>query len=498
MGFISFPGQAQTTAVFEEQVSKAMTGLSRLGVGEADAVLLLLRNDSAFLQAATAISRLGASPVPLNWHYTTDELKLIIKNAGARLAIVHDDLAHLHAQAWSPALTLVGVDIADVSVFEPALRWSRLLAESPAYDGQRVAQRGALIYTSGTTSAPKAIDREALLGERLSAMMESQRRTYGFRSGMRALICGPLYHSMSMSYANTALATMGADGALFVEIRFDAQRVLELIQRQHITHLLMVPVMFVRLLRLDESQRRSFDLSSIECVTHSAAPCAPDIKRAMIDWWGPVLQEFYGASETGPVTMITSQEYLQRPGSVGRPLPDCRVAVLDEYGEPLPAGHTGEIAVRNKNYPDFTYRNLPAERAALDRDGLIATGDIGQLDPAGYLFLLDRKKDMVITGGVNVYPSEIESILLINTAVRDCAVFGIPDAEYGESLAAHIEPVPGAALDERSVIEFLRARLPSFKIPKLVRFGTLPRDDNGKIAKRCIADAYWEGAGRRI
>ncbi len=498
MGAIHFPGVTLPRDDFESNVRRAMAGLAKLGVRSADNVILLMRNDAAFLESAHAVSRLGASPVPVNWHATPAEVATIIADSGARTAVVHDDLAAAHAAVWPAGMVLVGVDAGGAAPHPRAARWRELVARGNEYQGAPVPQRGALIYTSGTTSAPKAIDREPLTGPQLAAMVEAQRATYGFRDGMRALICGPLYHSMSMSYANTALTTMGQAGRLFVESKFDPVRTLELVQEHRITHLLMVPVMFVRLLRLDEEVRRKFDTGSIEWVTHSAAPCAPEVKLAMMRWWGPVLNEFYGASETGPVTLMRAVDYFAKQGSVGRPLPGCRVEVLDDVGQALPYGNPGEIAVRNANYPEFTYRHRAEERAKLDRGGLIATGDVGLLDEDGYLFLLDRKKDMVITGGVNVYPSEIEGILLSNEAVRDCAVFGIPDAEFGEAMAAHVETTDGSTIRTQELHDWLRARLPTYKVPKVIKFEALPRDDNGKIAKRRIADAYWEGAGRRI
>lgn len=219
----------------------------------------------------------------------------------------------------------------------------------------------------------------------------------------------------------------------------------------------------------------------------------------MIDWWGPVLREFYGASETGPTTLILSDEYLHKPGSVGRAQNGCEVKILDEHGQELPRGRSGEIAICNHSYPEFTYRHRPEERLKLDRNGLIAPGDIGYIDDDGYLFLQDRKKDMVITGGVNVFPAEIEGVMLGLPAIKDVAVFGIPDSEFGESMAAHVELWESQSLTPDEIVRYMKGHLPSYKVPKVIRLvGSLPRDDNGKIAKRRIADSYWEGTGRRI
>jgi long-chain acyl-CoA synthetase len=499
MGVIVFQGRSVTSEQFEDRVLRAMTGFKELGVGEGDAVLILLRNDPVFLEAMMAVGKLGAYPVPANWHGNPEEIRTIIQDSGAKFAVVHDDLALSLGAGFPPDLQVVIVKSSGTGLPDGATNWGSLVESNERFAGNAVRSRGALIYTSGTTSAPKAIDREAMAPEQERNMTVSLLRTYGFRSGMRALICGPLYHSMTASYARTALASMGEHGALFIEPKFDAEKLLDMIAQHRITHLLMVPVMFVRLLKLDPEVRARFDVSSIECVTHSAAPCSREVKEAVIDWWGPVLQEFFGTSETGPVTLITSAEYRQRPGSVGRPQEGCTIHILDDQGTLLPPGTAGEVAARNSFYPDFTYRHRDEERARLERNGLIATGDIGYLDEENYLYLLDRKKDMIITGGVNVYPAEIEAVLLTMPVIRDCAVFGIPDDEFGESMAAHIELCIDCHLAADAVVAYLRERLPSYKIPKVIRFeNSLPREDNGKIYKRRLADPYWAGTGRRI
>ena len=331
------------------------------------------------------------------------------------------------------------------------------------------------------------------------AMLTSIKEVFGVREGVRTVICGPLYHAMPNVHARTALGSLGQDGLVVIEPRFDPERLLQLIHEHRITQLMLVPVMFIRLLRLPESVKRKYDTSSLEWVIHAAAPCPFEVKKAMIEWWGPVIYEFYGTTETGAVTMVGSQEYLKRPGTVGQPARGCTVKILDEEGREVPTGKEGEICAINPFYPDFVYRNLPEERAKLDRNGLIATGDIGYFDSEGYLYLCDRKKDMVISGGVNIYPAEIEGVLHSLPGVGDCAVFGVPDDEFGEAVAAHIELVPGTPLGEREIRSYLSERLANFKVPKVIRFEErLPRDENGKIYKRHLAEPYWRGTGRRI
>jgi long-chain acyl-CoA synthetase len=251
----------------------------------------------------------------------------------------------------------------------------------------------------------------------------------------------------------------------------------------------------VRLLRLPKEEQGRFDLSSLTHVVHNAAPCPPDVKRRMIEWWGPVIWELYGGTESGPATACSSEEWLTRPGTVGQPLEGSKIRILDERGLELPPGQVGEVFIHSSTNPEFTYHGREAERAEIERQGLITLGDMGYLDPEGFLFLCDRKRDMVISGGVNIYPAEIESALMGIEGVSDCAVFGVPDPEFGESLLAVIEPLPGSSVTEERVRQELRGRLARYKVPRRIEFRAgLPREDNGKIYKRKLRDFYWQGA----
>jgi long-chain acyl-CoA synthetase len=219
----------------------------------------------------------------------------------------------------------------------------------------------------------------------------------------------------------------------------------------------------------------------------------------MIEWWGPVIMEYYGGTETGAGVFHTAEETLRKPGTVGRPLPGASVRVYDEAGEVLSPGQVGEVYLWVEGWPDFTYHNMPEKRRECSRDGLVSLGDVGYLDEDGYLFLCDRKRDMVVFAGSNIYPAEVEAELLAMPGVHDCAVFGIPDEEYGERLAAHIEPQAGATLTAEAVRSFLGTRLANYKIPHVIKFETgLPREDSGKIMKRRLRDPYWAVTGRQI
>jgi long-chain acyl-CoA synthetase len=245
--------------------------------------------------------------------------------------------------------------------------------------------------------------------------------------------------------------------------------------------------------------RQRYDVSSLRFVTHGAAPCAPAVKRQMIEWWGPVIYEYYGATETGVVVWHGSEEALRKPGTVGRVVPGGILRIVDEQGKDVKQGDVGEIYVRGPHLSEFTYNNDDAKRQEIALGNLVTVGDVGYMDADGFLFLCDRKRDMIISGGVNIYPAEIESVLIQMPGVRDCAVFGIPDEEFGEQICAHVEPMAGAAIDAIAVRAWLGEHLARYKVPKVVEFsGALPREDSGKIFKRKLRAPYWEKAGRSI
>jgi long-chain acyl-CoA synthetase len=286
---------------------------------------------------------------------------------------------------------------------------------------------------------------------------------------------------------------------LVLEERFDAERALALIERHRLTHAYLVPTMYVRLLRLPEETKKRYDLSSLRFVASTGSPCPAELKRAMIEWWGPVFNESYGASELGYVTAISSREALRKPGSAGRGFGPATIRILDEDGRELPRGKVGLIYARQPAYPDFTYNNNPEARTKIERDGLWTLGDMGFVDEEGYLYICDRAADMVISGGANIYPAEIEATLALMPGVRDCAVFGVPDEEFGEALAAAVQIEAGANLDKEAVQRYLAARIASYKVPRIVEFhAELPREESGKIFKRRLRAPYWEKSGRRI
>jgi long-chain acyl-CoA synthetase len=305
-----------------------------------------------------------------------------------------------------------------------------------------------------------------------------------------------MYHSAPAVYGMSS-ARLGLHVVL--QPRFDAEDMLRLIEKHRVSHMHIVPTMFVRLLRLPAEVKKKYALSALRWITHGAAPCAPAVKRQMIDWWGPVINEYYGATETGIVVWHNSAEALGKPGTVGRVVDGAIMRIVDEQGRDVKQGEVGEIYLRGPLLSDFTYNNDDAKRREIALGDLVTVGDVGYQDPDGYLFLCDRKRDMIISGGVNIYPAEIESVLIQMPGVRDCAVFGIPDEEFGEQICAHIEPLAGSAIDAIAVRSYLGQHLARYKVPKVVELSAaLPREDSGKIFKRKLRAPYWEKVGRSI
>ena len=319
-------------------------------------------------------------------------------------------------------------------------------------------------------------------------MIAHLRIGFGLRPGAKALLTGPLYHSAPNAYAR-AVISLGGD--LILMPRFNAREFLYIIEKHSITHAHMVPTMFVRLLQLSEVQKNEYDLTSLENIVHGAAPCAAQIKRKMIDWLCPIINEYYGSTEAGLISYVTSDEWLSKVGTVGRPIENCSIQIHDEHGEPVGPRKIGDIFVSSGQGNKFTYYKDEAKREEISRNGLITNGDRGYLDKDNYLFLCDRKSDMIISGGVNIYPAEIEAVLIDLKGVQDCAIFGVPESEYGEAIVAAIQAEPGTCLGPEDVKSFIRKNMANFKVPKFVTFhDKLPREDSGKIYKRKLRESY--------
>lgn len=491
-----------------ERAARIAGGLYGQGVKPGDSVCILMRNDIAFLEAAYAVMQLGAYAVPVNWHFKPEEISYVIQDSGTKILIGHADMLHQLRDAIPPGIVIFSVapppeilanykiDPAHTGTPGGAIDLETWQAEQAPYDGPKQPQPHNMIYTSGTTGHPKGVRRFAPTPEQAASTDAMRARVYGLKPGSRALLPGPLYHSAPNAFGLRA-GRLG--GALVLMPRFEPEEFLRIIDEQEIDTVFMVPTMFIRLMKLPHHTRAKYDMSSLRHVIHAAAPCPADVKRAMIDWWGPVIHEFYGSTESGAVTFATSEDSLKKPGTVGRIADGAELRFLDDNGNILPQGEIGEIFSRISGNPDFTYHNKPDKRGEIERDGFITSGDVGYIDEDGYVFICDRKRDMVISGGVNIYPAEIESALHAVPGVHDCAVFGVPDEEFGEALMAVIEPQPGVVLDLASVRADLKKALADYKVPKQIEIqSNLPREDSGKIFKRRLRDPYWAKAGRAI
>ena len=492
------PRSTLSSADLDRQASSLAGQLDALCVGENDPVLLVLRNCAEFLIASAACARLGAYVVPINWHGTARDVSYIAGDCAAKAAIVHDDLMLL-AEGIADLPTVVVPRSDAIAAPSRGVAWADALAHDP-YNGPPRSPREPITYTSGSTGTPKGVRRAVASDPVQAEAMRSLLRTiFGTGDGMRTLVLSPLYHAAPASYLRVAMGGMQSGGLVVIHERFDAEAALQAIESHGITHLWMVPTMFVALTKLPDETRRRYDVSSLRYIIHSAAPCPADVKRQILAWFGPVLYEFYGSTEVGPVTLSTPDDFERKPGNVGRAVGGTELRILGDDGTPLAASGVGEIACRHAAWPEFTYINREAERRELDRGGLIATGDIGYLDKDGFLFLCDRKKNMIISGGVNIFPAEIEAAALEHPVIKDCAVFGIPDDTYGEAIAMAVELLPGATLDIAVFTPFLQERLARYKVPRLIEVvDALPREDSGKIFKQRLRDPYWQSTGRRI
>lgn len=469
---------------------KLAGGLARLGVADGDVIAVMLRNGPAFVDAILSCQTAGCFYCPINWHFKAAEVGFLLQDSGARVLLVEADLLEdIRGVIPEGLVVLVNGSEGHTTINEHG--YESWLAEQSPYSGEPRTPRAHMAYTSGTTGRPKGVKRFAPAPEQretmAAAMRALSREAWGIEPGVRTLVSAPLYHSAPSSFAQQSI--LQADLMVLMP-RFDAEQTLALIEQHRIDTVFLVPIMYVRLLRLPEEVKARYDLSSVRFVASTGAPCAPEVKQAMLDWWGPVIHETYASSETGMITIQDPASARRKPGSVGRPIGDTRIRIVDEQGDDCAVGEPGIIYVRQPAVPDFTYLNNEAARLGAGLGDLVTVGDIGYLDEDGYLYICDRKSDMVISGGVNIYPAEIEHVLITLPGVIDCAVVGLPDSEYGESLLAVVAAAPGA-LSVEQVQQHVRDRLAGYKVPRRVELvDTLPRDDNGKVAKRLLRERF--------
>lgn len=491
---LCFSGESVPGAVVDDRALRLAGGLARLGVDDGDVIAVMLRNSPEFIDAIVACRTAGCFYCPVNWHFKSEEVGYLLRDSGAKVLLIEDDLLAAIAAAIPPHVTVLVVG--DAAPFPSALQYEHWLAQQAPYDGPARTPRAHMAYTSGTTGKPKGVRRLASPAGQTEAQQEAQRAAmramvesaWGIRPGVRVLVSAPLYHSAPSSVTQNAMLY---GETLVLAPRFDAEETLALIERYRIDTVYLVPIMFVRLLRLPQTVRERYDLSSLRFVSSTGAPCPPQVKRDMLAWWGDVIHETYASSETGMITIQTPEHAHRKPASVGPPLGDAVIRILDEAGRECATGEAGMIYCRQPAVPDFTYQNRADARQDAERDGLVTVGDIGYLDEDGDLYVCDRFADLVISGGVNIYPAEIESTLMSLPGVVDCAVFGVSDAEYGQTLVAMVQAAADSDWDGASLRARLRERIAHYKVPPVIELvEELPRDDNGKVAKHRLRQQW--------
>jgi long-chain acyl-CoA synthetase len=473
---ISSPFGSRTFAELDANSDRLVHVLRARGLGSGDAVALICRNRPEFVETWAACRRAGLRLTPINWHLTADEMEYIARDCEARALVVDAEV--------QPAVTLATALASDVAVVltvggtlpvgEP---YAAALADAPA-DPVTDPEPGTLmLYTSGTTGRPKGVRKRPH-----PPVVEN----IAFYDADSVHLCtGPLYHAAPLNISLISPLSNGA-GVVLMD-RWTAAETLELVETHSVTHTHMVPTMFHRLLSLDEEIRAPRDTSSLKIVVHGAAPCPVPVKRAMIEWLGPVIVEYYASTE-GAGTLVDATTWLRKPGTVGKPYPADQVFVGDEDAQPLPTGEVGIVWVKTHPGEEFEYFGDADKTARNQRGAWYTLGDHGYLDEDGYLFLSGRSAELIISGGVNIYPAEIDAALLEHPAVRDAATIGVPNDEWGEEVVAVVELVPDVDASDvlaEQLRDHCRARIAGFKVPRRIEFvAELPRQDNGKVYRQ--------------
>ncbi|MEE4381721.1 MAG: AMP-binding protein [Pseudomonadales bacterium] len=490
-------GETVTYGELEARSNQGAQLFRSLGLQAGDHIALMLENHPAFFTICWAAQRAGLYYTAISYRLQEEEVAYIVSDCRARVFLTS------HAQRELAARLRERIDVDAAYMLDGTVpgfdAWEDALARQPATPIADETEGADMLYSSGTTGRPKGI-KVPLSGEPLGSaggLLGLASALYGMDEHVVYLSPAPLYHSAPLRY-NMAVSRLG--GTSVIMEKFDPEEALRLIEAHGITHAQFVPTMFVRMLKLPEDVRTKYDVSSLKVAIHAAAPCPVQVKQAMMDWWGPVIHEYYAGTEGNGFCAVGPQEWLAHPGTVGRPLLG-EVHVCDDEGNEVETGETGTIYFGNGGA--FEYHNDPGKTEDSKHPkekGWTTLGDMGYVDEDGYLYLTDRKSFMIISGGVNIYPQEVENLLVTHPKVADVAVFGVPNAEFGEEVKAVVQPVDWNAAGDALAAElvgFCREHLSHIKCPKTVDFEReLPRHPTGKLYKRLLRDRYWEGHGK--
>ncbi|WBH17790.1 AMP-binding protein [Sphingomonas radiodurans] len=479
-------------AALDPIVNRATNALLAEALGDPPRAAVFAHNSTESALAYLAMLHAGVSGVPANFHLTADELAYILGDSGARLVFVGPETAVTGVAAARQVgiERVVGWRCADVDGVTPWDDWLAGASEDEPPTDMRPLPY--MHYTSGTTGRPKGTETPPNMFPRESDVA-GLFRALGEQVAAGApgpiLLVGPNYHTGPLG----SVRQLGGGRPLVVMPKFDAEQILVNIDRHRVATSVMVPTHFQRLLALPEEVRRRYDVSSLRLVSHTGAACPIDAKHAMIAWWGPVLLEAYGATEAGSTNMITSEEWLRKPGSVGKAMPPFEMVVVGEDGARLGPNEVGQLYFRDPSGRGIVYHNDPAKTAAAHIEpGVFTLGEIGYVDDEGYVFITDRSSDMIVSGGVNIYPAEIEQALIAHPDVEDVAVVGVPSADMGEEVKALVVPRPGASVTSADLAAYARATLAGYKRPRSIDLvETVGRNAMGKVNKRELRKPFW-------
>ena len=489
---------------FDNNVKKLATVLRSKGLQTGGVVAILLRNDVRQFEIIEACRYLEISFVPLNWHATGSEIQHILTDSGASVLIAHADLAIAAINKLTDRVCILvyptpeniiasyNIKKQDNAVLESRSEnmTSLLKNANPITTGIKPF-RGIFSYTSGSTGRPKGIRRQVVQSQSdpYSVYEQLARTLLKLEKGDRFYVSAPIYHSAPNALSLCCIAARDVD--MYIEPKFEAERFLAHIEQFKITHTYIVPTMMIRLLKLPKEVKEKYNISSLKFGISSGSAWPSDIKQAMVDWFGPIFYESYGASEIGFMTLISSEEAIKKPGSVGKILAGGSIKILDDDKNELAVGESGSIYVYLPMFGDFSYTNSTENESDERYQGHTTVGDIGYVDEQGYLYINDRKKDMIISGGANIFPAEIEAAMIEMPQILDCAVFGIADKEFGEKIVVAVTCQIGCSLNLQQIHAFLDGKISRFKYPRqLDLHDSLPREESGKVFKQRLKVAY--------
>ena len=485
----------RTFTELNQQANRLVRALRDVGIGDGDSVAVVIRNRPEFVEALTAANRSGIRFTPINFHLKGEEIGYIVDNCEAKAFIAEAAIGSAPTEALRSAPNVrlalsIGGEIEGFQDYDAVIdRYSAADIDDPSLGG-------LMLYTSGTTGRPKGVYRE----QREPATPQWEGTLAGYRPGTDADLCtGPAYHAAPL-YINIIQPLVSGVTVVMME-RWDAEDTLRLIEKHGITHTHMVATMFHRLLQLPPETRAKYDTSSLRHIIHGAAPCPVHVKREVIEWFGPIVWEYYAATEGGGGFIVGSEEWLKKPGTVGRPGPEFDNLILDDDGKPVPTGTVGTIYTRAPAQGRFQYFKDAKKTASSYRGDYFTLGDMGYFDEDGYLFLTGRSAELIISGGVNIYPQEVDNEVMKHPAVLDVCTIGVPNEEWGEEVKSVVQLRPGFSASPELTGELMvwaRERLANFKCPRSIDYSTdLPRLPSGKIQRRVVREPYWQGRGSR-